>query len=368
MSNILKPIICSQCGSNNITNISKNRYKCNVCGTTFILDKEKDEGFNEDEILFIEKNKRNEDFIYEALEGIMINKNIPTSFLDACKISFESDYAYVYLIEGTVYVSYKAKVGTNREIIHYKKNKDGETIEEKEIVTDWSPVSSNEEIETYASAVAARKETPKFNKDILGPNTELSEGAKAFIKEKPMEMNDGLLDDLYEELKSSAESEAVSDLYDYDDYEVISTRSSIRSIDSYKKYLIPTYAIRFFYQGNNYVAYAFARENAYNVYDGKALNSNYSNDLIVDTNMEKPLLYSTAAKFFYLLVCTIFFFFLRKVTDTGGIILSTIYVIAVVAFFYVAITNTKKYNIELENARQKARDKIKRIAQNIENK
>lgn len=369
MSDILKPIICSQCGSNNVVNISNNRYKCNVCGTTFILDSDQEieDGFNEDEILFINQNKKNEDFIYEALEKIMKDKSIPARFLDNTKIKFEKDYAYVYVIEGTVYVSYKGKVGTYREIIHYKKNKEGETIEEKETVTDWSPISGNDDIVSYAQAVAARKEPPKFDISILGQTSEITDGAKAFINEKPMEMTEEIMEELRKELKSSAEGEAVSDLYDYDDYEVFSTRSSIKSIDSYKKYLIPTQAIRFMYQNSNYAAYAFARDSAYINCDGRVIGGSYSDNLIVDTNMEKPFMYSTAGKVFYVIACIILFFLLRKIPDTAGIVIAWLFVLAAIAYLYIVIMNTKKYTEELRQARSKARDKIRRIAQEIGN-
>lgn len=367
MSDILKPIICSQCGSNNVVKISRNKYKCNVCGTTFILDsgEEIEDGFNENEILFINKNKDNVEFIKEAIEDTMKAKSIPAYFLDTCKISFENDYAYAYVIEGTVNVSYKGKVGTHREIIHYKKNKEGETIEEKETVTDWSPISGDDEIETYACAVAARKEMPEFDERLLGTTTELTDGAKAFINEKPMEMTEELMESMYDSLKDSAESEAVSDLYDYDEHEVFSTRSGIKSIDSYKKYLIPTQAIRFSYQNNDYVAYAFARQGARITCDGKAINDRSSYELLVDTNMEKPFLYSTAGKVFYVIICMVLFYFIRKVPGSEGIIMASVFVLIAIAYFVVAVINTQKYTAELKQARENARLKISKIAQDL---
>ena len=367
MSDLLKPIICSQCASNNVVKISRNKYKCNVCGTTFILNSndEIEEGFNEDEILFINKNTNNEEFIKNALEKIMKDKGINASFLDTCKIEFESDYAYVYVMDGTVNVSYKGKVGTHREIVHYKKNSEGETIEEKETVTDWSPISGNEEIETYSATIAARKEIPEFTKRLLGPISELTDGAKAFINEKPMEINEELRERLHEELEHSAVSEAVSDLYDYDEHEVFGTRSNIKSIDSCKKYLIPTQAIRFTYQGNNYAAYAFARQDAYISCDGKDVSKNSSYELVVDTDMEKPFLYKTGAKILHIFICMVLFFFIRKVPGTEGVIMAIIFALVAIAYFCVAIINTKKYTAELQQARSKARLKISKIAQNL---
>lgn len=157
---VVEPLICTQCGSNDIELISENMGICKNCGTQIIINSPKENNYISNNVTinmtgndtakaisFFELPKEIDEktFYVKALTKIAIDKYSPDDiFVAGSFMPVKTEYRQYLLGKGTAKIAYSATIGYDRQEQYREYDSvKKEYVTKTRTVTDWKPFSGS---------------------------------------------------------------------------------------------------------------------------------------------------------------------------------------------------------------------------------
>ena len=286
-----KPIVCTQCGAQNVSMITQDTCICNYCGTRFTIEKEHS---SEPQVVIVHPvGEKQEDmgffslrpvctpeqFAREAYIHLFSDPQTPQDIHKADFLPVVTEYPQFTFLIGDYALNYTVDIG------HYRKEQyidvqtryvDGKTIKEQVVktrtVTDWTPFSGSyrrEDVITFGAVSLPEKSDIHFDfeeDEVLALQRYFAEhgsdGLECYdesgIAERIVPPSSAdtqrAMERKAEELAYDCKQSLPGDTYQNFAYSVSSTAKDVDWM------MAPEYALGFTYEGENYEVRSFASE------------------------------------------------------------------------------------------------------------
>ena len=287
----VKPIVCTQCGAQNVSLITQDTGICNYCGTRFTIEKEQ---ISEPQVVIVhpagEKQEdmsffslrtvwRPEQFAREAYIHLFSDPQTPQDIHKADFLPVVTEYPQFTFFLGDYALNYTVDIGHYRKeqyIDYQTKYVNGKTIKEQVVktrtVTDWTPFFGDYRREDVATIGAVSlPEKSDIHRDFEGDevlalqhhfaehgsngveNYEYSSIAVQIVPPSSADTRRAM-ERRADELAHDCKQTLPGDTYRNFTYSVSSTAKEVDWM------VAPEYALGFSYEGENYEIRSFASE------------------------------------------------------------------------------------------------------------
>ncbi len=287
----VKPIVCTQCGAQNVSLITQDTGICNYCGTRFTIEREQ---ISEPRVVIVhpagEKQEdmnffwlrpvwRPEQFAREAYIHLFSDLQTPQDIHKADFLPVVTEYPQFTFFLGDYALNYTVDIGHYRKeqyVTYQTRYVDGKHVKEQVVkertVTDWMPFSGDykrENILTLGAVSLPEKSDIylDFEEDeVLALRRYLAEhGSESVVNYENSGMVERIIPPSEADTRRAMERKAEELAYDCkqtlpgDTYQnfTYSVSSTAKEVDWM---MVPEYALGFSYEGESYEVRSFASE------------------------------------------------------------------------------------------------------------
>ena len=267
------PVVCPQCGSNDVALLSSELGKCRSCGTTVVLPK-KEQQVNIVNNFVVSNNAENsanyytikrertlnDEFIREAYVAMTQDRKTPIDISDGeFAIVKESNEQYIE-VDSTANITYSATVGYDYKVTYTDYDSQGKPVQKTKTETEWKPFSGshvtqstvylgNDETSVHVAAFDVALNCAEPGSVVPYDGTDTTEAA-------PLPPNPASIEKAKRNVISNAEIEAERSLPGdrHKDFHA----SGSATVNSVKSYSAPTQNALFKYKEEEHFCTAFA--------------------------------------------------------------------------------------------------------------
>ena len=166
---VVNAIVCTQCGSSNVTLIAEDLAICKNCGTNIVINVEKEtpivnntvninmeSSFGETPISFYALPKLHDSkyFLTRALEKLASDDETPEDIISNSEFApVKTVYCNYVIGKGTAELTYSATVGYDYKVKYTDYDSSGRPVQKTKTETKWEPFSGNH-VGDYVKAIS----------------------------------------------------------------------------------------------------------------------------------------------------------------------------------------------------------------------